>query len=128
VKWDKQSWPCWVSAYVVEVDGDPFSVVEYYHPLPKSSLYGPVKRISAEREGDQVTITWADINMTEDDNRGYLILADICQNGLHFELPIHTMGESITITDEDGCSTPSSGVIYGVEKHGYTDPVEIPWP
>ena len=23
---------------------------------------------------------------------------------------------------------PSHGLLYGVEKHGYTQPIEIPWP
>ena len=42
----------------------------------------------------------------------------------------HTMviNTSATITDEPGCSGPSEGKLYTVEKHGYTEPVDIPWP
>ena len=35
---------------------------------------------------------------------------------------------SIILTDEAGCSEPSSGRLYTVDKHGYTDWVPIPWP
>jgi hypothetical protein len=30
-------------------------------------------------------------------------------------------------TDQPGCSQPSGGKLYTVEKHGYTDPVDIRW-
>jgi hypothetical protein len=128
VKWDKQAWACWVSASVVEIDGDPFTVVEYYHPLPVSSLYGPPKNVQAARNGDQVTVTWDSVWMTQDDFRGYFIKASICQNGLRFDTYVHTNGTSYTFKDEGGCSGSSSGKLYAVEKHGYTDSVPIPWP
>jgi hypothetical protein len=35
---------------------------------------------------------------------------------------------SYTFTDGPGCSQPSGGKLYTVEKHGYTSPVDIPWP
>jgi hypothetical protein len=37
-------------------------------------------------------------------------------------------GTSYTFDDEDDCSNDSNGRLYAVEKHGYTDPVTIPWP
>lgn len=128
VKWEKQPWPCWISASVVEVVGDPFSVVEYYHPLPWSELYGPTKRVWADRSGDQVTISWEAVYMTEDDDRGYMLKLRHCVNGYLIESIIATFSTSYTITDEQTCNRESSGLVYVVEKHGYTDPVAVPWP
>jgi hypothetical protein len=128
VKWEKQSWPCWVSASVVEVEGDPFTVVEYYHPLPRSTLYGPTKRVWAERNGDQVTVYWEAVYMTEDDDRGYMLKVRHCTNGFLIDSVIATDKTSYTFTDEQTCSGDSGGGVYVVEKHGYTDPVKIPWP
>lgn len=128
VKWDEEPWPCWVSASVVEVVGDIFSVVEYYPRLPQSTLYGPVRKVWAERHGDQVTVSWEGIWMTEDDFRGYLIKATLCQNGFLFDVAAHTNGTTYTLKDEQSCSKTSKARLYAVEKHGYTDPVAIPWP
>lgn len=128
VKWDKQEWPCWVSASVVEVQGDPFSVVEYYHPLPRSTLYGPPKKVSAVRDGDHVIVTWDEVWMTEDDDRGYMLKVLLCQDGRRFDWVVHTDVETYTFMDEQDCKGDSGGKLYAVEKHGYTDSVPIPWP
>jgi hypothetical protein len=66
--------------------------------------------------------------MTEDDDRGYLIEANVCQGGRIVFLAAQTDGTSYTLTDEAGCEGTSNGWLYAVEKHGYTDPVAIPWP
>jgi hypothetical protein len=39
-----------------------------------------------------------------------------------------TAGTSYTFLDQAGCDDNSRGQVYTVEKHGYTDPAEIPWP
>ncbi|MCK4975641.1 MAG: hypothetical protein KAS36_01765, partial [Anaerolineales bacterium] len=64
----------------------------------------------------------------EDDFRGYLIEATICQGGQLLSVAVHTDGTSYEFTDEGGCSGESGGLLYVVEKHGYVDPVTIPWP
>lgn len=125
---DKQSYACWVSASVVEVEGDIFSVTVYFHPLPRSTLYGPPQKVRAAREGDKVVISWEAVWMTEDDFRGYLIEARVCQNGHLLDLAFHTNGTSYTLEEETSCSGESYGKVYAVEKHGYTDSVPIPWP
>lgn len=128
VKWEKQPWPCWISASVVDVAGDPYTVTEYYSPLPRSTLYGPTKKVWADRNGDQVTVSWEAVYMTEDDDRGYMLKVRHCTNGYLTDSVVATNSTSYTFTDEQTCSGESGGGVYVVEKHGYTDPVKIPWP
>lgn len=125
---DDLTWHCWVSASVVEVEGDINTVVVVQRQLPKSTLYGPPKSVKAVRNGDEVTVTWNAVWMTEDDDRGYLIEADVCQNGHLIDVAVATNGTSYTFLDEENCDRRSSGALFTVEKHGYTDPVTIPWP
>lgn len=68
--------------------------------------------MAASQHGDQVTVTWSIINMTEDDDRGYLLDVWVCQNG---ELPWWPVGlsdeyqTSYTFTDQAGCAWTSGG-------------------
>ena len=128
VRFDKLHYACWVAASVTEIEGDVFSVSTYSPPLPKSTLYGPPEKVVAERSGDQVVVTWEEVWMTVDDDRGYLIEARVCQNGYLIDMAVHTDGTSYTFLDETSCDGESKGRLYAVEKHGYTDPVQIPWP
>lgn len=127
VRFDKFAYACWVSASVVEVGGDVFSVTVYFHPLPRSVLYDAPDAVSASRQGDEVTVQWEPVWMTVDDFRGYLIEANVCQGGNLISVAVHTDGTSYTFQDDPGCGG-SSGRLYAVEKHGYTDSVAIPWP
>ena len=128
VRFDKLHYACWVAASVTEIDGDVSSLSTYAPSLPKSTLYGPPKNIVATRSGDQVVVTWEEVWMTEDDDRGYLIEARVCQNGYLIDIAVHTNGTSYTFLDEKICTGESKGRLYAVEKHGYTDPAPIPWP
>jgi len=119
---------CWAAASVLEVNGDIASVNIVTSRLPQSTLYGPPEWVSADRDGDEVTVEWESVWMTVDDFRGYLIEATVCQNGNLIFAPVQTDDTSFTFTDEAGCSGSSGGLLYTVEKHGYTAPVEIPWP
>jgi hypothetical protein len=125
---DNINYQCWIAASNVDVTGEIFSVRVAPVRLPHSVLYNSPTGISAVRDGDQVTVSWQPVNMTEDDNRGYMIEANVCQNGNLIWLAVATMETSYTFTDENTCSTASNGLLYTVEKHGYTDPVPIPWP
>ena len=60
--------------------------------------------------------------------RGYLIEATVCEGGRSIWVAVQTDEPSYTFTDEQSCSGESGGQLYAVDKHGYTDPVEIPWP
>ncbi len=128
VRFDKLTYACWVSATVVEVVGDPFTVVTYYAPLPKSTLYDSVQKVSADRQGDQVIVTWDEVWMTVDDDRGYFLTVRLCTAAGLIDAYAHTDGTSYTFTDLTSCGSQSGGKLYAVEKHGYTDPVSIPWP
>ncbi len=119
---------CWVSASVVETRGDLSGVNVVQSRLPHSTLYGPPGDVETERDRDMVLISWERVWMTQDDDRGYLIEATVCQNGSLVWISAHTDDNSYTLTDERGCSGNSGGKLYTVEKHGYTDPVTIPWP
>ena len=133
VRWDKLNYHCWVSPYVVDVTGDINDLLYKDLDLQSigSNMYGPPPWVEAYREGDQVTISWAEVWMTEDDDRGYLIEAWVCQNGAYMWWTAGFENQYITtytVTDDGTCSQPSSGVIYTVEKHGFSLPLTIPWP
>lgn len=132
VKMDRWNGPCWLSSYVVDVVGDVNTVIVEKVRLPiTNALYGPPQNVETVRDGDQVTVTWDEVWMTVDDDRGYFLDVWVCQDGNYVWTPkglpdqYHT---EWTFTDQPGCSQPSGGQLYTVEKHGYTDPVSIPWP
>ena len=121
-------WHCWVAASVVEVQGDIGTVVVYRSSLPHSSLYGPPQNVRTARDGERVSVSWDAVWMTEDDDRGYLIEATVCQDGHLVSVAVHTDRPVQDFSDMLNCSCESGGQLYTVEKHGYSDPIEIPWP
>ena len=58
----------------------------------------------------------------------YLIEAWICRDGEIVFTPIGSYATLVNITDEFGCTEPSHARLFGVEKHGYTNWIKIPWP
>jgi hypothetical protein len=133
VKWEKLHYHCWVSPYVVDVTGDisQLGYVDVQLWRIPSTLYQPPTNVQASRQGDLVTITWDSVWMTEDDDRGYLIEAWVCQDGAFIWWTASFENQYITsysVKDDNTCNSTSSGVIYTVEKHGYTEPAVIPWP
>jgi hypothetical protein len=133
VKFDKLNYFCWVAPSVVDVVGD-LTTVRYQEVNLKvipSTLYKPPKNVQAVRNGNLVTITWDRVKMTADDDRGYFLELFVCQDGNLLwwtDSYPDQFTTTYTVRDEPGCSQPSSGKLYTVEKHGYTDPVIIPWP
>jgi hypothetical protein len=119
---------CWAAASVGEVQGDVFSVLVWQPNLPRTTFIGPVSQVQASRSGSEVTVVWEPVQVNPpEDGRGYLIEAYLCQNGGLVFQAFHTDGNSYTFQDDPGCGN-SSGLLYAVEKHGYTTPVQIPWP
>ena len=113
-----------------------------YNYLTGAALYPPPKVFTTQRQGNEVTIIWQPIWMTEDDYRGYLIETWVCQGGRLVFRPIGFVTNvydnevhrlkggpySVKVTDEPGCTQPSRGRLYAVEKHGYTNYQILPWP
>jgi len=133
VKFDKLNYFCWVAPSVVDVVGDisKIKVTELNLQAIGSNQYGPPKNVTVVRDGDQVTVSWDQVEMTKDKDRGYLWELFICQKGNLIwwtgSYP-DQFTTSFTVKDEGGCSEQSSGLLYTVEKHGFSDPVKIPWP
>jgi hypothetical protein len=135
--YDKVSNACWIKASLVKFDtGDIKEVPIVWTALPYSTLYKPPAAVSAHRVGDEVSIFWQPVWMTEDDYVGYLIEAWVCQAGTLVFLPIkyatsfdqNSSMMVVQVKDEPGCDLPSSARIYTAEKHGYTDYWMISWP
>lgn len=119
---------CWASEIVVDIEGDKMSAPYVESRLPHTTFAGPPPNVQVSRHANEVTITWDKVELSDDKRRGYLIEAMVCQNSAYFPMIIHTDETEYTFTDEAGCGTPSSARLYTAEKHGYSDPVEIPWP
>jgi hypothetical protein len=122
---------CWVRADLMDVKGDVISVAPTYIPLPQSPYYAPPTGVAAVRHGDEVTVSWNPISFRAGDETAsppYLLEAWLCRNGRLEFTPVGVYETQVTVIDEAGCSEPSHGRVFGVEKHGYTKWVEVPWP
>jgi len=133
VKFDKLNYFCWVAPSVVDVVGDVSTLAYKELNLQSigSNMYGPPKNVSAIRDGKKVIITWDQVVMTTDDDRGYLLELFVCQNGAYIwwtDSYPDQFTTSYTVQDEAGCALPSSGKLYTVEKHGFSEAVNILWP
>lgn len=129
---------CWVNAEFIALkeEGNLKALPSVYpdgFKLIVSPYYGPTTVLTAERKGNEVTITWMEIIVSpgkyEDENMfPYIVETWLCKDG---EIVFDTIGSRfpfITVTDEPGCSEPSHGRVYIQEKHGFAGPAEIPWP
>jgi hypothetical protein len=128
VKPDDIAYHCWAAASVMEVTGDLRTVIVQPVRLPRTTFAGPPPNVNARRDGDQVTVSWNRVPLSEDKNRGYLLEVNLCQDGAFFWTAVQTYETSYTFTDQPGCTGASGGKLYTAEKHGYSDPVDIPWP
>ena len=133
IKFDKLDYFCWVAPSVVDVIGDVSTVA--YKDLNLQSIgsnqYGPPSGVTAVRDGNQVTISWNQVKMTKDKDRGYLLELFVCQDTIYkwwTDSYPDQESTSYTVKDEAGCAQPSSGKLYTVEKHGFSEPAIIPWP
>ena len=133
IKFDKLNYFCWVAPSVVDVVGDISTLA--YKELNLQSIgsnqYGPPTGVTATRNGNEVTISWNQVPMTKDKDRGYLLELFVCQDTAYkwwTDSYPDQYSTSYTVQDEAGCAQPSSGKLYTVEKHGFSDPAIIPWP
>lgn len=133
VKFDKLNYFCWVAPSVVDVVGDVSQIAYKELNLQSigSNMYGPPKNVTAVRVGNEVIISWEQVKMTTDDDRGYLLELFVCQGGNYIwwtDSYPDQYTTSYEVRDEAGCPLPSEGWLYTVEKHGFSQPVKIPWP
>lgn len=133
IKFDKLNYFCWAAPSVVDVTGDVAIVV--YKELNLQSIgsnqYGSPGGVTATRNGDEVTITWNQVKMSKDKDRGYLLELFVCQDTIYkwwTDSYPDQYSTSYAVRDEAGCAQPSSGKLYTVEKHGFSEPAIIPWP
>lgn len=126
--------PCWVNAKSMEPKGD-LAYIPVVDPrdvkLPMSPYYGPLTNVSAQRDGAKVVVSWSELVLRAGDSSEqfpYLLEVWVCKGGQQVFQAIGTYDTIWPVDDEPGCAEPSHGRVYGVEKHGYTRWVEIPWP
>ncbi len=126
--------PCWVRADYLDIRGD-VNELQPVHPfevkLPISPYYAPPAWVRAERNGDEVTVTWAALNLRAGDDSEqtpYIVEAWVCQGGQMVFQPVGSYWTQVTLRDEAGCGEVSRARLIAAEKHGYTRPLEIEWP
>jgi hypothetical protein len=123
--------PCWVKASLMDIHGDVMSLAPASLPLPQSPYYGPLTGVSAVRDGSMVIISWNSLQLRAGDDSlqyPYLVEAWLCQDGQVSFFPIGSWDTILTVQDDPGCDEASHARVYGVEKHGYTAWVNVPWP
>ena len=130
---------CWLRLRQIKFDGT-MDELKVLYPgevsLPLSFLWPVPQNVETARTvaGDKMSIVWdayilPDGEMESPESPRYMLELWTCQGGvLSFGFQWIWALPEILITDEPGCSEPSHGNIYLVEKHGYAGPVEIPWP
>lgn len=126
--------PCWVNAKYMQLQGElaslkPVKAEEV--TLPASPYYAPPASVSAQRQGDQVTVIWTPLVLRAGDDSEqtpYILETWLCQDGKVTFNPLGTYQTALQMTDEPGCSEPSQARLLAAEKHGYTRPLEVEWP
>jgi hypothetical protein len=126
--------PCWVNPKYMQIKGN-LANVQPIDPLdvklPMSPYYKPPTNYSARRDGSTVTVFWSQLVLRPGDDSlqiPYIVEAWVCRNGQIVFEPVGTRQLAVKIEDEPSCSTPSHARLIAAEKHGYTRPVNIPWP
>jgi hypothetical protein len=134
VKGDKNN--CWVNAKFLDIEGD-FKTLPVVYPdiakLPITPYYSRSTVLSANRDGNKVTVVWLGVPVSPGDYEKpdmfiYVIEVWRCEGGQLIFDPLFTNYETISFIDEPGCAQPSHGRVFVQEKHGYAGPAEIPWP
>lgn len=125
--------PCWMNLEWMNVKGD-ITTVARIDPLtsslPASPYYGALSGVTASHDGEKVTISWNFLYISpgkDSEQFPYLVEAWVCQQGKIKFTPVGTYQNFIELVDETNCERPSHARVYGVEKHGYTVPVEVTW-
>lgn len=123
---------CWVNIIALDVQGDINALAIAPVSLIITPDYLPPANITATRNVDQVTISWADVPLQPKDihpESHYLLELWLCNAGaLSFSVR-STNDLTITIIDQPGCAEASHGQISTATRSGYSQPAPItPWP
>lgn len=129
--------PCWVDLKNIRLQGD-VVLLEPVYPgkvkLPPSSIWPEPQNVYTVRtaDGSKVAIYWdefilPDGELESPNSPRFLLELWLCKEGKLTFTPTFVWTNNLLVEDEAGCSEPSGGVIYLVEKHGYAGPVEIKW-
>lgn len=126
--------PCWMNKEFMDITGD-IQNIRLVKPeeikLPWSPYYPALAFAKAERNGDEVTVTWSPLKLKAGDDseqEPYLLEAWVCHDGKLTFTPVGAYRNQVTVIDEPGCGEPSHARVYGVEKHGYTKYLKFDWP
>ena len=125
--------PCWVNSKYIEVRGD-INYVPYVDPhivLAWSPYYDALTGVSAQRNGDVVTVFWNLLELRAGDSSEqvpYVVEAWVCQGGEFVFAPMGSYTSAAEVVDEPGCELESYGRVLAAEKHGYTQWRKIDWP
>ncbi len=84
--------------------------------LPWSPYYPGLTFAKAIRNGNEVTITWAPLELRAGDSseqEPYLLETWVCRDGKLTFVPIGAYETIAKVVDQEGCSEPSSWRVYG---------------
>ena len=120
------SYHCWVAASAVVLEGSIDDVSRLPGDPPINSAVSSPTGVGSVRNGDTVIIAWNPAPAAVDLH--YLIRANICNGTYVIEWTDVTTKTSYTVQDKSGCSGTSSAKLHVVNKTGYSNPVNVPWP
>jgi len=129
---------CWIEVSQAQLVGAAVADLPVVSPLlPRSEYeFGSPLTITTRRDGAVVTVSWEAVYMSADEVQGYLIDAYVCQGGQIVHLPVfvgityeeNTGIISAQITDEAGCTAPSTAHIVSMGTRGFAEWEKIFWP
>ena len=125
--------PCWVNGEYIEVRGEISAVapVDPHQVLAWSPYYDALTGVSAERNGEVVTVFWNQLILRDGDSSEqvpYVVEAWVCRDGEIVFAPVGAYSLAAEVIDEPGCDQPSYARVMGAEKHGYTQWRVVEWP
>ena len=141
---------CWVNPKFLDYSGN-ISTLDQLYPdkapliLFKDPRFPAPAKVSADRTGNQVSVTWTGYVLALGDRESatsprFLLEFWTCIGGQIVFTPLG-VGQDLQakpfgyatlgapVQDDAGCSQPSHGQVYLAHKDGYVGPVAIiPWP
>ena len=121
----------WVNIISLDIQGDLTTLAIAPVELIFTPNYPAPSNIAATRNGDQVTITWADVPLQPKAvhlGSHYFLEVWLCNAGALTYTILSTNDLFITVTDQIVCAEASHGLLYTATREGYSQPAAIPWP